>query len=326
MCDTILYECVGLKGPMETCTHQCMKLCGVENFTLNPKESRNFLKIRDFILKHSLPISIISNAFVPTSNFNGWKKQGKELRGFEYRDKFGDKRFCHCVKIETSDVKPFFLLNMSSETENRPCHILVLDNLHKQIDYIGYDKAPELHPNVYYSCIGEIVKNNQVIYTGPTQWLKMMDLKNYKKIPIGSYSRGQIEWLTFLEKSKKITIQHSENGGEYSIPSTRFHADGYCKATNTIYEYHGDFWHGNPKLYRSNALNKVSKKTFGQLYKQTVERESKLKVMGFTVVFIWESDWKRFVQSVTCIQRRFRVQVFKINMLKVGVEPTADRS
>ena len=34
-----------------------------------------------------------------------------------------------------------------------------------------------------------------------------------------------------------------------------------CKETNTIFEYHGDFWHGNPKIYKPDDMNNVSKRT-----------------------------------------------------------------
>ena len=49
-------------------------------------------------------------------------------------------------------------------------------------------------------------------------------------------------------KRDNIYIQHAINDKEYLIEGTRYHADGFCKDTNTIYEFHGDYWHGNPKL------------------------------------------------------------------------------
>ena len=61
------------------------------------------------------------------------------------------------------------------------------------------------------------------------------------------YSKCQIKWLDFISTYNQIKIQHAENGGEYKIPNSRLKTDGYCQETNTIYEFHGDFWHGNPK-------------------------------------------------------------------------------
>ena len=43
------------------------------------------------------------------------------------------------------------------------------------------------------------------------------------------------------------------NIGEYYIPNSKYKADGYCKENNTIYEFLGDFWHGNPLISRFSS-------------------------------------------------------------------------
>ena len=75
------------------------------------------------------------------------------------------------------------------------------------------------------------------------------------------------------------------------INGTRINADGYDPATNTIYEFYGDFWHGNPKIYNADDINSSNKKKFGELYSNTMEREKFLKENGFNVVSIWEYDF-----------------------------------
>jgi hypothetical protein len=125
--------------------------------------------------------------------------------------------------------------------------------------------------------------------------------KCYKK-----YSHPQIQWLTFISEFKKIQIQHAENYGEFSIPETKFKADGFCKETNTIYEFHGDFWHGNPKIYSGEKINPISKKTFGELYQSTMIREKQIKELGFNLVVMWESDWNKINKTVKVLQRKFR--------------------
>ena len=44
-------------------------------------------------------------------------------------------------------------------------------------------------------------------------------------------------------------IQHVRNEGEYKIPGTNFHVDGYCPDTHTVYEFQGCFTHGCPTCY-----------------------------------------------------------------------------
>ena len=66
--------------------------------------------------------------------------------------------------------------------------------------------------------------------------------------------------------------------------------DGYDSKTNTVYEYLGDYWHGNPKIFKSNEYNKTNGQTFGELYEKTMKRIESLKTMGYNVVYVWESD------------------------------------
>lgn len=107
------------------------------------------------------------------------------------------------------------------------------------------------------------------------------------------YSKPQISWLNSIEERDGIQIQHALTGGEYVIPGTKYKADGYCKETNTIYEFHGDYWHGNPQLYSADFINCVNKQTMGDLYRRTIDRESEIKTKGYTLVVMWESDWNK---------------------------------
>ena len=119
---------------------------------------------------------------------------------------------------------------------------------------------------------------------------------NYLKkleIPIRSYyhySYKCIQWLESVMQSDNIHIQHALNGGEYQIPGTRYKADGYCKETNTIYEFHGDYWHGNPEIYESDIINESTQCTMGGLYQKTMEKEEKIKELGYNLVVMWENN------------------------------------
>ena len=60
--------------------------------------------------------------------------------------------------------------------------------------------------------------------------------------------------------------------------------------TNTVYEYLGDYWHGNLKVYKSDFLNKKTKKTMGELFDYTEKRFVKISEMGYNIKYIWESS------------------------------------
>jgi len=105
------------------------------------------------------------------------------------------------------------------------------------------------------------------------------------------YSKIAIKWLNGLSGKNDIHIQHAENEGECNI-SQIGNVDGYCKKTNTIYEFHGDYWHGKPNVFDSNLMNPSCKKTYGQLYQNTLDRDRRIRELGYTLVTIWESEYK----------------------------------
>lgn len=78
---------------------------------------------------------------------------------------------------------------------------------------------------------------------------------------------------------------------ERQVRIGKYIVDGYDPKTNTIYEFNGDFWHGNPNIYNANDMNKVLNKTFGELYKKTLNREKYLIKKGYKVITIWEKDF-----------------------------------
>lgn len=77
------------------------------------------------------------------------------------------------------------------------------------------------------------------------------------------------------------------------INGKKFVPDGYDIVTNTIYEFYGDYWHGNLDIYNGDNINKNNNKTFKLLHSETLDRERFLRENGFTVISIWENEWKK---------------------------------
>ena len=77
-----------------------------------------------------------------------------------------------------------------------------------------------------------------------------------------------------------------------------FRVDGFDDKTNTIYEFLGDYYHGNPKKFKSNDVNKICKKSYKQLLTETMNRLNGLKLRGYNVNYIWESDWKKYKNGI----------------------------
>lgn len=91
-------------------------------------------------------------------------------------------------------------------------------------------------------------------------------------------------WLDIKKipvENRNITIR---------VGKKRFYADGYYNGI--IYEFYGDFWHGNPIMYPPQDFCKITKKTFGDMYYDTMNRKSLLEKAGYTVVCEWENNFR----------------------------------
>jgi hypothetical protein len=96
-----------------------------------------------------------------------------------------------------------------------------------------------------------------------------------------SVSHMETEWLDSLGVTQR----------QVQLIEGRRIQDGFDPASNTVYEFLGDFWHGNPSQYSAGDVNSVTGTTFGELYDKTTERLRSL-AENHKVVFIWQSDWQ----------------------------------
>lgn len=103
-------------------------------------------------------------------------------------------------------------------------------------------------------------------------------------------SKLEIQWL------KSLNIASLETQKYFNICGKKYIVDGYDPQTKIIYEFNGDFFHGNLNKFLENDINPISKKTFGELYQKTLQKEQDLKNAGYTVISIWESDFKKQIK------------------------------
>lgn len=101
------------------------------------------------------------------------------------------------------------------------------------------------------------------------KWLKSLNIPNL--IP---------QWKIYLSTTKRIII-----------------VDGFDPITNTVYEFYGDYWHGNPKAFNKKDIHPVIRVPYGTLYKNTLKREKSLKKAGYKIISIWEYDWNILIKN-----------------------------
>lgn len=98
-------------------------------------------------------------------------------------------------------------------------------------------------------------------------------------------SKVEIEWLDYLQ----IPLEFRNKC--LKINGRNFKPDAIDKINKIIWEFDGDFWHGNPSVFNPNDIGKNCKITFGEKYRKTLEKQQFLESAGYTVISIWESDF-----------------------------------
>ena len=165
------------------------------------------------------------------------------------------------------------------------------------------EQAEKIHGNKYdYSKVIYNNSNTKIIIICPEHREFKQDPKSHlqgsgcPQCAKTGYSNMQIEWLELVKLRHPNLHYIMSPEGEYKIG--RYLCDGFCPDTNTVFEFHGDFWHGNPRKYHPDAMNTVCKKTFGELYQKTLDKRNYIEEQGYQYVEMWETDWLRFISFI----------------------------
>ena len=99
-------------------------------------------------------------------------------------------------------------------------------------------------------------------------------------------SKMEIKWLDTLCIDEKYRHRSIE------IDTKKYHVDAYDFDSNIIYEFFGDYWHGNPDKFKQDDINKSNKIKYSKLFENTMKRIELFKKFGYILIYIWEKDFK----------------------------------
>ena len=174
------------------------------------------------------------------------------------------------------------------------CPVCSTEGKKKRYSYttdIFIKKANAVHNNFYdYS---------KVMYTGTFNKIKILCPRHGEFIqsPSSHLHGGGCPKCSHVISKKETdfldTIKIDTRN--YYLPELKHKSvDGFNLKTNTVYEFLGDYWHGNPIKYSFNKLNSHRKEKFGYLFKETFRIFDKIKEKGYKVKYIWENDWENW--------------------------------
>lgn len=197
----------------------------------------------------------------------------------------------------------------------RPCFLLEMEKYQFQSltteEFIN--KSKEIWGNKYdYTKSDYINAKTKVIIICPNHGEFEKTPDNFLRNKIGcpkcnlcGTSKNSMEWLNMIKVNYPELCTYYDKG-EFCVPNTRYRVDGYDEKTNTIFEFHGDYWHGNPKIFQPNQINPSTKCTFGDLYSKTLNKRKILEDLGYKYVEVWENDWNTLKRIILKKQRSIK--------------------
>ena len=131
-------------------------------------------------------------------------------------------------------------------------------------------------------------------------WAIMQDM------PTGPFTRRRAEtgfkverstkmaekWLEWEAYQRGIRIRHQINDTEKRIGERRLPVDGFHGPTQTVFQFHGCYWHGHQcYLTEGKETNETRKKPMAELRQETEANSTYIKNLGYTLVEIYECEW-----------------------------------
>jgi len=197
------------------------------------------------------------------------------------------------IKIIHKKCNRIFEQTPWGHIDGRGC-TLCFTNKRKSLDEF-IEKAKFLYPNNEYDYCQSIYRSSKHKIE-----IKCNKCDEYFAVVAKDHLRFGHEKCCNNYISKLETKWLNENNilnenRQYSIKLNKkiIHVDGYNPKTNTVYEFLGDFWHGNPNVYNQEKINPINKKTYGELFFETMNRINSIKKQGYNIEYIWEQDYKR---------------------------------
>lgn len=115
----------------------------------------------------------------------------------------------------------------------------------------------------------------------------------YSKITKEKHNQGILGGKSWKSVSKTETEWLDELGvpvRQYRLEDVEYYnVDGYDPKTNTVYLYHGRFWHGCPETFDPEETHPIIGIKMKDLYEKTMYYENKIKEAGYNLVTKWGS-------------------------------------
>jgi hypothetical protein len=137
-----------------------------------------------------------------------------------------------------------------------------------------------LHPEVCFTGI------SSKQHCTPCPVCKVEDFKSLMALRKGTFhEKHKITPVSKAEKAWLDELNVPER--QYWVKEAGYRVDGYDPSTNTVYLYHGRFWHGCPETFDPEMIHPVVKLPMRDLYERTIFYENRIKEAGYNLIVKW---------------------------------------
>ncbi len=203
---------------------------------------------------------------------------------------------------------------------DKDVHKMVKENLvgGPSIIFHCYHEVGETHIRGGKLCEGVIGYDANALYLSclmremPTGMYTRRRAENQFKPEVPDlHGRLAVEWLDWESEERQVFIRHKYNGKEKKIGKKQVCVDGWCAETNTVFQFHGCFWHGHECQEKKGVLrNNRRKKTMVELRSETRAITQYIQKCGYHLEEKWECEWKQEKKEEeekrTFVKGRFR--------------------
>lgn len=234
----------------------------------------------------------------------------------DLKEVYGDEYDLSCTKYINANTKVKIICKVHGEFSQFPNNILrmhgcpecIIADVRKKNSDEFLKKAKDVHGDEYdyskvdykncHTPVEIICEIHGSFFQQPRIHINGTRCQKCQRFTTSKICRN---WLNSLNIPNLRTFDSPL--GEFIIPETKWKADGYDETTNTIYEFHGDYWHAHPsnKRYSKDEPHPRKRETWGQVYERTLEREKKIRDLGYNLVVMWEHE---FIASLDNCQDR----------------------
>lgn len=107
----------------------------------------------------------------------------------------------------------------------------------------------------------------------------------------------------YRSKSERAVAEYCSTLSDiqHNVSVTRWNVDVKFTCKRLIVEFFGDYWHMNPNKFTSTAVHNLMQKSAVEIWERDARKLKELDELGYTVVVIWESDWR--FNKEACMKR-----------------------